>query len=123
MSRPLPRPLPLSRPTARRLAASVAGGVLMAAALTAGSAAAETPGAPAGTRVVPRAETPEPCAAIPDRFEAGLCYFELSRTLEDCSPRWKRVMTEVVASGAVQFFVNPLEHCEDNGRGKVRPMR
>ncbi|MFE0176138.1 hypothetical protein ACFWZ2_27830 [Streptomyces sp. NPDC059002] len=96
----------------RHIAASLAGTVLMATVLTAGPAAA----APAA----PGAEVPEPCATIEDRTEAGLCYFELAQTLEDCSPRWKRAMAEVLASGAVQFFVNPLEHCKDKGCGRDR---
>ncbi|WP_157877852.1 hypothetical protein, partial [Streptomyces kanamyceticus] len=71
----------------------------------------------------PKADAPEPCAAIKDRFESGLCYYEVAKTLEDCSPRWQRVMAEVVASGAVQFFVNPLEHCADTGARKAQPVR
>ncbi|ATL25753.1 hypothetical protein [Streptomyces formicae] len=116
MHRPLTTPRPLITPGPRRLAASLACGVMLAAVLTTGSAGAVAP-------AVPRADAPEPCAAITDRFESGLCYFETAKTLEDCSPRWRRVMAEVVASGAVQFFVNPLEHCSDTGARKARQTR
>ncbi|MEU7581449.1 hypothetical protein AB0B50_28030 [Streptomyces sp. NPDC041068] len=83
----------------RRLAATALTGLLAAAFLTPAAAATAATAAP------------DPCAAVEDQREAGLCYFELAQTMEDCSPEWKRAMAKVLASGAIQFFVNPLEHC------------
>ncbi|MEV5981845.1 hypothetical protein [Streptomyces sp. NPDC052114] len=101
----------------RRLVTATLTGLLAAAALAPGAAAA-APG-PRGSAAGPQTPTTDPCATVEDRHEAGLCYFRLTETLEECSPQWRHAMGEVVASGAVQFFVNPLERCRPGDDSRI----
>ncbi|WP_158070501.1 hypothetical protein [Streptomyces luteocolor] len=105
----------------RRLVTATLTGLLAAAALAPGtaSAASAAPGPRGSAANGPQTSTTDPCAAVEDRHEAGLCYFRLSENLEECSPQWRHAMAEVVASGAVQFFVNPLERCRPGDDSRV----